>query len=135
MTCAVLRCEHAESYFHQIVAAILLTVTLKLRCLAGHEVGLLNGVDLGRVETLQLHVLLRLLEARMQVVGEEHGTLLVLADIIDGAVAALVGRNQAILVAIENHRLHVVIVFHSLLHKLIVVSRERLEVYVEAKLA
>ena len=135
MTCAVLRCEHAESYFHQIVAAKLLTVTLKLRCLAGHEVGLLNCVDLGRVETLQLHVLLRLLVARMQVVGEEPGTLLVLADIIDGAVAAIVRRNQAILVAIENHRLHVVIVFHSLLHKLIVVSRERLEVYVEAKLA
>ena len=135
MTCAVLRCEHAESYFHQIVSAKLLTVTLKLRCLAGHEVGLLNGVDLGRVETLQLHVLLRLLVARMQVVGEEHCTLLVLADLIDGSVVAFVWRNQAILVAIENHRLHVVIVFHSLLHKPIVVSRERLEVYVEAKLA
>ena len=71
----------------------------------------------------------------MQVVGKKYGTLLVLAYIVDGAVATLVWRNQTILIAIENHRLHIVVVLYCLLHKLIVVSRERLEVDVEAKLA
>ena len=110
-------------------------VALQLRLLARHQIGLLYGVRLAGVQTLQLNVLLRLLIARMQVVGEEHRTLLVLADIIDGAMAALVGRHKAILVALQNHRRHAVVVLYCLLHKLIVVSRERLEVDVEAKLA
>ena len=71
----------------------------------------------------------------MQVVGKEYGTLLVLTYIVDGAVAALVWRNQTILVAFKNHRLHFVIVLYSLLHKFVVVLRERLEVDVETKLA
>ena len=41
--------------------------------------------------------MLRLLIARMQVVGKEHRTLLVLADIIDGAMAALVDELNALL--------------------------------------
>ena len=70
MACTVLCREHAESHFHQVVAAILLAVALKLRCLARHEVGLLHGVHLGWVEALQLHVHLRLLVAWVQVVGK-----------------------------------------------------------------
>ena len=50
MACAILCREHAESHFHQVVAAILLAVALKLRDLARHEVGLLHGVNLGWVE-------------------------------------------------------------------------------------
>ena len=70
----------------------------------------------------------------MQVVGEEHRTLLVLANVVDGAVAALVRRNKTILVAFENHRFHAVIVLDSLLHKLVVVGRKRLEVDIKAQL-
>lgn len=97
MAGAVLRREYVKAHLHQIVAAILLAVALQLRLLARHQIGLLYGVCLAGVQTLQLHVVLRLLIARMHVVGKEHCTLLVLADIIDGAMASLVDELNALL--------------------------------------
>ena len=135
MACAILGCEYIQSNLHKIVATILLAVALKLRSLAWHKVSFLDGVCFACIESLKLDVKLWFLVAWVQIVGKEYGTLLVLAYIVDGAVAALVWRNQTILVALKNHRLHVVVVLYSLLHKLVVVSRERLEVDVEAKLA
>ena len=135
MACAILCCKYVQSNLHQIVATILLAVALKLRSLAWHKVGFLYSIHFVGVQALKLHVKLWFFVARMQVVGKEYGTLLVFAYLVDGAVAALVWRNQAILVALKNHRLHVVVVLYCLLHKLIVVSRERLEGDIEAKLA
>ena len=70
----------------------------------------------------------------MQVVSKENGTLLVLTYIVNGTVVAFVWRNQAILVALENHRLHAIVVLNSILHKLVVITRKRLEVDIKAQL-
>ena len=70
----------------------------------------------------------------MQVVSKENGTLLVLTYIVNGTVVAFVWRNQAILVAIENHRLHAIVVLDCILHKLVVITRKRLEVDIKAQL-
>ena len=70
----------------------------------------------------------------MQVVCKENGTLLVLTYIVNGTVVAFVRRNQAILVALKNHRLHAIVVLDSILHKLVVITRKRLEVDIKAQL-
>ena len=70
----------------------------------------------------------------MQVVSKENGTLLVLTYIVNGTVVAFVWRNQAILVALKNHRLHAIVVLDCILHKLVVISSKRLEVDIKAQL-
>ena len=60
--------------------------------------------------------------------------LLVLTYIVNGTVVAFVWRNQAILVALKNHRLHAIVVLDCILHKLVVISSKRLEVDIKAQI-
>ena len=126
--------ENIQTDFHQIVTAVLLAIALQIRLLSRHQIGLLYGINLIGIQSLHLHIHHRLLVAWMQVVSKENGTLLVLTYIVNGTVVAFVWRNQAILVALENHRLHAIIVLNSILHKLLVITRKRLEVDIKAQL-
>ena len=113
--------EYIQADFHQIVTAILFTIALQIRFLSRHQIGLLDSIYFIGIQTLHLHVHHRLLVAWVQVVCKENGTLFVLAYIVDGTVVALVWRNQALLVAFENHRFHAVIVLDGVLNELIVI--------------
>ena len=126
--------EYIQADFHQIVTAVLLAIALQIRLLSRHQIGLLYGINLIGIQSLHLHIHHRLLVAWMQVVSKENGTLLVLTYIVNGTVVAFVWRNQAILVALENHRLHAIVVLNSILHKLVVITRKRLEVDIKAQL-
>ena len=114
--------EYIQTDLHQIVTAILLAIALQIRLLARHQIGLLYGINLIGIQSLHLHIHQRLLVAWMQVVSKENGTLLVLTNIVNGTVVAFVWRNQAILVALKNHRLHAIVVLDSILHKLVVIT-------------
>ena len=126
--------EYIQADFHQIVTAVLLAIALQIRLLSRHQIGLLYGINLIGIHSLHLHIHHRLLVAWMQVVSKENGTLLVLTYIVNGTVVAFVWRNQAILVALENHRLHAIVVLNSILHKLVFITRKRLEVDIKAQL-
>ena len=126
--------EYIQADFHQIVTAVLLAIALQIRLLARHQIGLLYGINLIGIQALHLHIDQRLLVAWKQVVSKENGTLLVLTYIVNGTMVAFVRRNQAILVALENHRLHAIVVLYSILHKLVVITRKRLEVDIKAQL-
>ena len=126
--------EYIQTDLHQIVTAVLLAIALQIRLLARHQIGLLYGINLIGIQSLHLHIHQRLLVAWMQVVSKENGTLLVLTYIVNGTMVAFVRRNQAILVALENHRLHAIVVLDSILHKLVVITRKRLEVDIKAQL-
>ena len=126
--------EYIQTDFHQIVTAVLLAIALQIRLLSRHQIGLLYGINLIGIQSLHLHIHHRLLVAWMQVVSKENGTLLVLTYIVNGTVVAFVWRNQAILVAIKNHRLHAIVVLDSILHKLVVITRKRLEVDIKAQI-
>ena len=126
--------EYIQTDFHQIVTTILLAIALQIRFLTRHQISLLYGINLIGIQSLHLHIHHRLLVAWMQVVCKENGTLLVLTNIVNGTVVAFVWRNQTILVALENHRLHVIVVLDSILHKLVVITRKRLEVDIKAQL-
>ena len=60
----------------------------------------------------------------MQVIHEEHSTLLVLTHIVERTMVRFIGRNQAILVSLQDYRLHVIVVLDCTLHKLILVLRK-----------
>ena len=94
--------EYIQADFHQIVTAVLLAIALQIRFLARHQISLFYSINLIGIQSLHLHIHHRLLVAWMQVVGEEDGTLFVLAYIVDGTVVAFIWRNQAILVAFKN---------------------------------
>ena len=126
--------EYIQTDFHQIVTTVLLAITLQIRFLARHQINLLYGINLIGIQSLHLHIHHRLLVAWMQVVCKENGTLLVLTYIVNGTMVAFVRRNQALLVALENHRLHAIVVLDSILHKLVVITRKRLEVDIKAQL-
>ena len=126
--------EYIQADFHQIVTAVLLAIALQIRFLSRHQIGLLYGINLIGIQSLHLHIHHRLLVAWMQVVSKENGTLLVLTYIVNGTVVAFVWRNLAILVALKNHRLHAIVVLDSILHKLVFITRKRLEVDIKAQL-
>ena len=118
------RAEYIQADFHQIVTTVLFAIALQIRFLARHQVGLLDSIYFISIQTLHLHVHHRLLVAWVQVVGEEDGTLFVLAYIVDGTVVSFLWRNQAIKGAFEYHRFHAVIVLDGVLNELIVILCE-----------
>ena len=134
MTRSICLAEYIQADLHQIVTAVLLAIALQIRLLSRHQIGLLYGINLIGIQSLHLHIHHRLLVAWMQVVSKENGTLLVLTYIVNGTVVAFVWRNQAILVALENNRLHAIIVLDSILQKLVFITRKRLEVDIKAQL-
>ena len=71
----------------------------------------------------------------MEVVSEDHSFLLVLRDIVHGHVVALIRRDEAILLTIEDDILQAAPVGYCALRVLVVVCRHRLEVDIEAELA
>ena len=107
--------SNVESNFHQIVAAVFLTVAGRRRCLAGHKVDFLHTIRLCGVETLQKHHRQTTAETWVQVVGEEHGFGFVAADVVHGGMGTLIRRNQTILFTVQDDGLQRLPVFHRLL--------------------
>ena len=86
--------EHIETYLHEVVARERLTIEVEGRLCAGHQVDFFHMVLTLRVKALKAYAVdERFLIARMEIVGKEHGVLLVFRHIVEGTVICLVRRN------------------------------------------